>query len=242
MKKEKLNLKLKILVVDDEPQIRRQLKIGLEGYGYEVVAASNGEEAIIQAAQQHPNMLILDIALGSEPDGIEVCRRLREWSKTPIIMLSVHGDDRMKVNALHTGADDYLTKPFSMAELEARIQAVLRRVTVEPTTNAQAEIRVGDLYINLVNRVVKVAGEEVHLTPIEYNLLRLLATHPGKVLTHRTILLEVWGSEYREMSHYVRVFVNQLRKKLRENPSRNIRYILNEPGVGYRFINLEDEP
>ena len=230
-------MKVRILVVDDEPQIRRQLKIGLEGYGYEVITASNGEEAITQTAQQNPQMIVLDISLGSEPDGIEVCRRLREWSKTPIIVLSVHSDDRMKVDALHKGADDYMTKPFTMTELEARIQAVLRRVAVEPPTNPQAEIQVGDLYINLANRVVKVAGEEVHLTPTEYDLLRLLATHPGKVLTHRTILMEVWGGEYSEMSHYVRVFVNQLRKKLRENPSRNIRYILNEPGVGYRFIN-----
>ena len=201
--------------------------------------ASNGDEAIIHTAQQQPDMVILDISLGSEPDGIEVCRRMREWSKTPMIMLSVHGEDKTKVNALHTGADDYLTKPFSMEELEARIQAVLRRASVEPTTNAQAEIRVGELYINLAARLVKVGGEEVHLTPTEYDLLRLLATHPGKVLTHRTILMEVWGGEYGEMSHYVRVFVNQLRKKLGENPSRNIRYILNEPGVGYRFVGPE---
>lgn len=232
-------MKLKILVVDDEPQIRRQLKIGLEGYGFEVLTAVNGGDAIVQSAQQKPDLLILDISLGSEPDGIEVCRRMREWSRVPIIILSVHGEDMTKVDALHSGADDYLTKPFSMAELEARIQAVLRRVVVEPTTNPQAEIQVGDLYINLVNRVVKVAGEDVHLTPTEYDLLRLLATHPGKVLTHRTILMQVWGSDYSEMSHYVRVFVNQLRKKLRENPARNIRYILNEPGVGYRFVNTE---
>lgn len=235
-------MKHKILVVDDEPQIRRQLKIGLEGYGYEVLTAPNGDDAIIQTAQQQPDMLILDISLGSEPDGIEVCRRLREWSKTPIIILSVHGEDKTKVDALHMGADDYLTKPFSMAELEARIQAVLRRVAIEPVTNAQAEIQIGELYINLATRVVKVAGEDIHLTPTEYELLRLLATHSGKVLTHRTILLEVWGSEYSEMAHYVRVYVNQLRKKLHENPSRNIRYILNEPGVGYRFISLESTP
>jgi len=234
-------MKLKILVVDDEPQIRRQLKIGLEGHGYEVIPTANGEDAIILTAQQKPDMMILDISLGSEPDGVGVCRRLREWSKIPIIMLSVHGEDKMKVSALQTGADDYLTKPFSMQELEARIQAVLRRVMIEPTTNPQAEIRVGDLYVNLANRVVKVAGEDVHLTPTEYDLLRLLATHPGKVLTHRTILMEIWGGEYSEMSHYVRVFVNQLRKKLRENPSRNIRYILNEPGVGYRFISRENQ-
>lgn len=232
-------MKLRILVVDDEPQIRRQLKIGLEGYGYEVLTTSNGEDAILQTAGQKPDMLVLDINLGSEPNGIEVCRRLREWSKVPIIILSVHGEDTSKVEALHLGADDYLTKPFSMAELEARIQAVLRRIAVKPTSNPQAEISVGELYINLANRIVKVADEEIHLTPTEYDLLRLLATHPGKVLTHRMILMEVWGSDYSEMSHYVRVFINQLRKKLKENPARNVRYILNEPGVGYRFVSEE---
>lgn len=232
-----LPMKLKILVVDDEPQIRRQLKIGLEGYGFEVLTVSNGEDALTQAAQYSPDLIVLDISLGAGIDGIEACRRLREWSKIPIIMLSVHDEDRTKVEALNSGADDYLTKPFSMAELEARIQAVRRRIAVEPASNSQAEIRVGDLYINLVNRIVKVAGEEIHLTPTEYALLRLLATHPGKVITHRAILIEVWGSEYGEMSHYVRVFVNQLRRKLGENPSRDVRYILNEPGVGYRFVN-----
>jgi two-component system KDP operon response regulator KdpE len=232
-------MSLKILVVDDEPQIRKQLKIGLNGYGYEVITASNGQEALVTTAQQQPDMIVLDISLGSEPDGIEVCRRLREWTNTPVMMLSVHDEEKTKVQALNAGADDYLTKPFGMEELNARIQAVRRRVVVEPGIDPKAEIRVGDLYINLVNRVVQVEGEEVHLTPTEYNLLRLLATHPGKVMTHRAILNSVWGSEYSEMDHYVRVFVNQIRKKLRENPARNVRYILSEPGVGYRFVSLE---
>jgi two-component system KDP operon response regulator KdpE len=230
---------LKILVVDDEPQIRKQLKIGLEGYGYDVLTAANGQDALIAAAQQQPDMIVLDISLGSEPDGIEVCRRLREWSKTPVIMLSVHDEEKTKVLALNVGADDYLTKPFGMEELNARIQAVRRRVVMEPETTPNAEIRAGALYMNLVNRTVQVEGEEIHLTPKEYELLRLLATHPGKVMTHRAILNAVWGPEYSEMDHYVRVFVNQLRKKLRENPARNIRYILNEPGIGYRFVNLD---
>lgn len=232
-------MKLKILVVDDEPQIRKQLKIGLEGYGYEVFTASNGDEALVVTAQQQPDMLILDISLGSEPNGIELCRQLREWSKVPIIMLSVHGEEKMKVEALHIGADDYLTKPFGMEELEARIGAVLRRIATEPGTNPQAEIRVGELYINLAQRVVMVEGEEIHLTPTEYDLLRLLATNPGKVLTHRAILQKVWGPDYAEMTHYVRVFVNQIRKKLKENPARDVRYILNEPGVGYRFVDRD---
>lgn len=232
-------MSLKVLVVDDEPQIRKQLKIGLSGYGYEVLTAANGQEALITAAQQQPDMIILDISLGSEPDGVEVCRRLREWSKTPVIMLSVHDEEKTKVLALNAGADDYLTKPFGMEELNARIQAVRRRVVTEPGINPKAEIRVGDLYMNLVNRRVEVEGEEVHLTPKEYELLRLLATHPGKVMTHRAILNAVWGSEYGEMDHYVRVFVNQIRKKLHENPARNVRYILNEPGVGYRFVSFD---
>lgn len=232
-------MSLKILVVDDEPQICKQLKIGLSGYGYDVLTVATGQDALTVTAQQQPDMMILDISLGTEPDGIEVCQRLREWSKTPVIMLSVHDEEKTKVMALNAGADDYLTKPFGMEELNARIQAVRRRVVVEPATNARGEIRAGDLYINLVNRTVEVAGESIHLTPKEYDLLALLASHPGKVLTHRAILTRVWGEDYSELDHYVRVFVNQIRKKLRENPSRNVRYILNEPGVGYRFVNTD---
>jgi len=231
-------MKLKILIVDDEPQIRKQLKIGLSGYGYEVTTALNGQEAITLTAQLSPDIIVLDISLGSEPDGLEVCRRLREWSKIPIIMLSVHNEEKIKVKALHVGADDYLTKPFGMEELDARIHAILRRVAVEISMSANAEIVIEALRIDLANRMVYIENEEVHLTPKEYDLLRLLATHPGKVMTHRAILNAVWGPTYGEMDHYVRVFVNQIRKKLRENPGRNIRYILNEPGVGYRFVNI----
>lgn len=230
---------LKILVVDDEPQIRRQLKVGLNGYGYDVWTANNGEDALITAAQHQPDLMILDISLGSPPDGIEVCRRLREWSAMPIIMLSIRDEERTKVTALNAGADDYLTKPFGMEELHARIQAIRRRVAAEQGATPNAEIRIGALYINLANRIVEIDGEQVHLTPKEYELLRLLATHPGKVITHRALLNAVWGTEYGEMDHYVRVFVNQIRKKLRENPARNVRYILNEPGVGYRFIDMD---
>ena len=230
-------MKLKILVVDDEPQIRKQLKIGLGGYNYDVLTAANGQEAIILAAQHTPDIIVLDISLGAGPDGIEVCRRLREWSKTPIIMLSVHDEEKTKVNALMAGADDYLTKPFGIEELHARMIAIMRRIAVEPATNTRAEVRTGELLIDLVNRRVFVGDDEIHLTPKEYDLLRLLATHPGKVMTHRAILTEVWGPEYGEMDNYVRVFVNTLRKKLRENPARNVRYILNEPGVGYRFVS-----
>ncbi|MDX2076642.1 MAG: response regulator transcription factor [bacterium] len=225
----------KVLVVDDEPQIRKQLKIGLGGYGYQVLTAINGEDALMLVAQQHPDLVLLDISLGSLPDGIEVCKQLREWSKVPIIMLSIHEEQKIKITALNLGADDYITKPFDMEELHARIQAIFRRITTDVTTT-KSEIRVGELVINMANRTVFVAGEQVHLTPKEYDLLRLLATHQGKVLTHRTILNTVWGTEYADMDHYVRVFINQLRKKIGENPARNLRYILNEPGVGYRFV------
>lgn len=230
---------MKILIVDDEPQIRKLLRTGLTGYGYTVITAANGQEALVAAAQQSPDMIILDISLGSHPDGLKVCRSLREWSKSPIIMLSVRSDEKTKVAALDAGADDYLTKPFGMEELRARIQAILRRIAIEPATTPSAELTVGDLHMDFANRRVMVEGEEVHLTPKEYDLLRLLATHPGKVMTHHTLLNQVWGPEYGEMAHYVRVFINQLRKKLRENPARNIRYILSEPGIGYRFIDPE---
>lgn len=227
-----------ILVVDDEPQIRKLLSTGLSGYGHEVIAAADGAAALALVAQRRPDLVVLDIHLGREPDGLEVCRRLREWSRVPIIMLSVRGDERTKVQALDAGADDYLTKPFGMEELRARIQAVVRRAVVEPGSAAESVIRVGALEIDLANRRVTVEGEEVHFTPQEYDILRLLASHPGKIMTHPAILSAVWGAEYAEMTHYVRIYVNQIRKKLRENPAANVRYILNEPGVGYRFIDL----
>lgn len=230
---------VKVLVVDDEPQIRKLLSTGLAGYDYDVITAANGREAMLAVAQKSPDVILLDIALGAPPDGLEVCRQLREWSKTPIIMLSVRNEEKTKVGALDAGADDYLTKPFGIEELRARIQAVLRRTAVEPTTTPTAEIHAGLLRLDLVNRRVFVGDEEIHLTPKEYELLRLLALHPGKVMTHRTILNQVWGPEYGDEDHYVRVFINQLRKKLRENPARGVRYILNEPGVGYRFVDEE---
>jgi two-component system KDP operon response regulator KdpE len=227
-----------LLIVDDEPQIRKLLQTGLIGHGYEVTTAADGAEALTAVRQQHPDLLILDIALGSGPDGVEVCQRLRQWSQVPIIMLSVRGDERSKVQALNAGADDYLTKPFSMEELQARIQAVLRRVAIEPATTPTATIIVGDLKIDLAKHLVTIAGEEVHFTPIEYDILCLLATHPGQIMPHRAILSKVWGADYADMTHYVRIYINQIRKKLHEDPAANIRYILNEPGIGYRFIDI----
>ncbi len=226
-----------ILVVDDEPQIRKLLITGLGGYGHEVIAAANAAEALALAAQRRPDAVVLDVNLGQGPDGLEVCRRLREWSAVPIIMLSVRGDEAIKVKALDAGADDYLSKPFGMEELRARIGAVVRRAVVEPGAALDSSLRFGALTIDLANRRVTVEGEEVHFTPQEYDILRLLATHPGKIITHRAILSAVWGPEYAEMTHYVRIYVNQIRKKLRENPAANVRYILNEPGIGYRFVD-----
>jgi two-component system KDP operon response regulator KdpE len=227
-----------ILVVDDEPQIRKLLTTGLRGYGHEVITAANGEEAVNQVARRKPDLVVLDINLGRAPDGLEVCRRVREWSRVPIIMLSVIESEAIKVKALDAGADDYLTKPFGMEELRARIQAVVRRAVVEPGGTAESVIRAGALELDLVNRRALVNGEEVHFTPQEYDILRLLATHPGKIMTHRAILSAVWGPEYADMTHYVRIYVNQIRKKLRENPAAGVRYILNEPGVGYRFVDF----
>ncbi len=227
-----------ILIVDDEPQIRKLLQTGLIGHGYAVETAASGAEALTAVRLHQPDLLVLDVALGSGIDGLEVCQRLRQWSQVPIIMLSVRGDERAKVQALNAGADDYLTKPFSMEELKARIQAVLRRVVREPATPATATIVTGDLKIDLAKHQVTVRGDDVHLTPIEYDVLCLLATHPGQLMTHRTILSKVWGPDYAEMTHYVRIYINQIRKKLREDPAANIRYILNEPGIGYRFVDV----
>lgn len=227
-----------ILVVDDEPEIRKLLDTGLSGYGHDVLTAATGEQALTLVAQRKPDLVVLDINLGREPDGLTVCRRLREWSRVPIIMLSVRDDESTKVQALDAGADDYLTKPFGMEELRARIQAVVRRAVVEPGGPAESVIRAGALEMDLVNRRVFVGSEEVHFTPQEYDILRLLATHAGKIMTHRAILSAVWGPEYADMTHYVRIYVNQIRKKLRENPAAGVRYILNEPGIGYRFVDL----
>jgi two-component system, OmpR family, KDP operon response regulator KdpE len=228
-----------ILIVDDDPQIRKLLKTGLGGLGYDVICAADGQEALVSASQHAPALIVLDIALGSQPDGLEVCRKLREWSQIPVLILSVRGEERTKVLALDAGADDYLTKPFGMEELRARIQAVLRRSTTGSAGTSSGEIRVGALRIDLVNRRVEVEGQEVHFTPTEFEILRMLVANPGKIITHRMILAQVWGPEYGEMSHYVRIFVSQLRRKLHERPAANIRYILNEPGVGYRFVDVD---
>ena len=221
----------RVLVVDDEPQILRALQTSLRGAGYEVDAATTGEEALTLAAVRPPDAVILDLVL---PDarGTDVARELRAWSSAPIIVLSVVGDETEKVAALDAGADDYVTKPFGVGELLARLRAALRRA--EPSTEPVLEI--GGLRVDLEAREVSVDGTPVQLTPHEYDLLRLLALNEGKLLTHKAILREVWGEAYADESHYLHVYVSQLRRKLEPDPARP-RYILTEPGAGYRLVD-----
>jgi two-component system, OmpR family, KDP operon response regulator KdpE len=221
----------RILVVDDEPQILRALQTSLRGAGYEIDAATKGEEALTMAAVRPPDAVIVDLVL---PDmrGTEVTRQLRSWTSVPVIVLSVVGDEAEKVAALDAGADDYVTKPFGVDELLARLRAALRRV--EPSTEPVLEI--GGLRVDLEAREVSVDGSTVQLTPHEYGLLRLLALNEGKLLTHKAILREVWGEAYADESHYLHVYVSQLRRKLEPDPARP-RYILTEPGAGYRLVD-----
>ncbi len=220
----------RILVVDDEPQILRALQTNLRGAGYEVETATSAEEALSAAAMRPPDALILDLVL---PDGTgtEISRELRKWSAAPIVILSVVGEEREKVAALDAGADDYVTKPFSMDEVLARLRAVLRRAgpSVEPV------IEIGELTIDLEKRSVRLAGRPVSLTPTEFELLRVLAQNEGKLLTHPAILREVWGPAYGQESHYLHVYVSQLRRKIEPDPARP-RYLLTEPGAGYRLV------
>ena len=221
----------RILVVDDEPQILRALRTSLRGAGYEVETAETAEQALTAAAVHPPDAVILDLVL---PDGrgTDVCRELRTWTSVPVIVLSVVGDESEKVAALDAGADDYVTKPFGVDELLARLRAALRRA--EPTPEPVHEI--GELRVDLEAREVTFAGAQVQLTPHEFELLRLLVRNQGKLLTHKTILQDVWGRAYADESHYLHVYVSQLRRKLEPEPARP-RYILTEPGVGYRLVD-----
>ncbi len=221
-----------ILIVDDEPQIRRFLRISLEINGYRVSEAASGEEAIVRTAQLRPDAVILDMGL-PDMDGLEVLKRLREWTQTPVIILSVRDSDTDKVAALDAGADDYLTKPFSVEELMARIRTAQRHA--QPQQD-EAIFTSGRLRVDLTRRLVTVAGEPVKLTPTEYALLRLLIQHAGKVLTHQQILRSVWGPEYVHETHYLRVYFAQLRQKIEANPALP-EIILTEPGVGYRLVS-----
>jgi two-component system, OmpR family, KDP operon response regulator KdpE len=220
-----------VLVVDDEPQILRALQTSLRAAGYEVATATTAEGALAAAAMRPPDALILDLVL---PDGrgTDVSRELRTWSAAPVLVLSVVGDEAEKVAALDAGADDYVEKPFSIDELLARLRALLRRAG--PASGPVLEI--GELVIDLDKRLVTVGGRRIQLTPNEFELLRVLAQNEGKLMTHPAILREVWGPAYGTESHYLHVYVSQLRRKLEDDPSRP-RYLLTEPGAGYRLVN-----
>ena len=226
----------RILVVDDEPQILRALETNLRGAGYEVDTAATAEDALSTVASRRPEAVILDLLL---PDGrgTDVCRELRTWSSVPVILLSAVGEEAEKVAALDAGADDYVTKPFGMDELLARLRAAMRRVT----PSGEPVLDVGEIRVDLEKRAVTVAGRPVQLTPHEFDMLRLLAQNEGKLLTHRTILREVWGPAYQVESHYLHVYVSQLRRKLEPEPTRP-RYLLTEPGAGYRLVDPASRP
>ena len=221
-----------ILVVDDELPIRRFLRAALESQGYRLVEATSGQEGVSEAAMRSPALVLLDLGL-PDIDGFDVVRRIREWSSMPIIVLSAREQEGDKIRALDAGADDYITKPFSMGELLARMRVALRRQRGEGP-DEEGVVELGDLRIDFARRVVSQAGESIRLTPIEFRLLAALARHPGKVLTHEHLLREVWGPGHTSQHHYVRVYMAQLRHKLEPAPARP-RYLLTEPGVGYRL-------
>ena len=219
-----------ILVIDDELPIRRLLRSSLSERGYRVTAVATGDEGLDAAATDPPAAVVLDLGL-PDMDGLEVCRELRQWSDVPILILSARYDEMEKVRALDLGADDYLTKPFGMGELLARLRAMLRRTS---GGSPSPVLTSGDLRLDQARRLVTVAGREVHLTPTEYEMLRYLMANAGKVITHRTLLGAVWGPSHEDASETLRVFIAQLRRKIEPEPHRPT-YIRTEPGIGYRF-------
>lgn len=222
-----------VLVIEDEAQILRFLRAALTSHGYRYVEATNGEEGLRQAATRSPDVVVLDLGL-PDVDGLEVTRRLREWSAVPIVVLSARGLERDKVAALDAGADDYVTKPFGVGELMARLRVALRRGGTSGGQTPELVVEIGDLRIDRERRLVSRGGSEIHLTPIEYKLLTALAEYPGRVLTHEQLLRRVWGPGYAHQTHYLRVYMAQLRHKLEDLPARP-RYLVTEPGVGYRL-------
>jgi two-component system KDP operon response regulator KdpE len=219
-------------VVDDEAPIRRGLRTNLERHGFRVETAETGEEAM-EALLHHPDLIILDLGL-PDVSGLDIIREVRSHANTPIIVLSVRGAERDKVGALDLGADDYLTKPFGVDELLARIRVALRH-TIRPSSGSAAVFETGDLSVDIEKRRVTVGGQEVHLTPTEYELLKVFISHPNKLLTDRFLLQQVWGSSYGSEAHYLHVYVGRLRKKIEADP-QNPRYFRTELGVGYRFV------
>jgi two-component system KDP operon response regulator KdpE len=220
------------VVVEDEPQIRRFVRTALESESWRVIEAGTLKDGLSEAATRRPDLVVLDLAL-PDGDGIELVRSMRAWSNLPILVLSARGEERVKIQALDAGADDYLTKPFGIGELLARVRALARRRGRADA--AEPIFRAGDIEIDFANRRVKRAGQPVHLTPIEYRLLTLLATNAGRVLTHRQILREVWGPSHVEHEHYTRIYMGHLRRKLEADPAQP-RYLLTETAVGYRLI------
>jgi two-component system KDP operon response regulator KdpE len=224
--------KTRILVVDDEPQIGRMLRTQLTARGYEVEHVSTGQDALLAIGDDPPALILLDLGL-PDLDGMEVARRVREWSAVPIVFLTVRDDERSKVQALDVGGDDYVTKPFGLPELLARVRAILRRASEQPAATS-AVFESGDLKVDFNARQVTVNGQEVRLTPTEYELLRLFVLHADKTLTHRQLLTQIWGPEATTETQYLHVFIRQLRRKLEPDPSKP-RHFVTEPGVGYRF-------
>lgn len=224
----------RILVIEDDRQIRRFLTVSLSSHDYEVTEAETGKEGLLQAMQQPPDAVILDIGL-PDIEGIEVIRQLRDWSSTPIIIVSARGQEKDKVDALDAGADDYLTKPFGIGELLARLRVAMRHSAIIKDNKTTSQFNVGDLEVDLALRRVKVGTEEVHLTPIEYRLMAILVQHAGKVLTHQFLLKEIWGPSDVNQTHYLRIFMANLRRKIEHNPAQP-KYLLTEQGVGYRLI------
>ncbi|MCC7409290.1 MAG: response regulator [Phycisphaeraceae bacterium] len=225
-----------ILVIEDEPPLQKFLRVTLEAQGYAVILAGRGEEGLRHAATSMPDLVILDLGL-PDVDGLEIARRLREWSAIPIIIVSARGKEQDKIAALDAGADDYLTKPFGVGELLARVRVAFRHLTTARQDTGEPTFDVGGLHVDLARREVSVEGQAVHLTPNEFRLLAVLVKHAGKVMTHRQLLREVWGAGSGDQTHYLRVYMNQLRMKLEADPTRP-RYLLTETGVGYR---LRDE-
>jgi two-component system KDP operon response regulator KdpE len=223
-----------VVLIEDEPEIRRFLRATLTGQGYRVFETATGADGLVEIASRQPDVVIVDLGL-PDMDGLEVIRRLREWTAVPVIVLSARGQERDKVTALDAGADDYVSKPFSAGELLARIRVGLRHSAGASREEGDATFKVGELEVDLLRRRVWVNGREVHLTPTEYKLLTTLVKHAGKVVTHHQLLREVWGPAHTEQGHYVRVYMAHLRHKLEAEPARP-RYLLTEPGVGYRLV------
>ncbi len=232
-------IKTQVLVIEDEAPVRRFLRATLTTHGYDVIEASSAEEGVAMATQYQPELVLLDLGL-PDTDGIELTRQIREWSAVPIIVISARGRDEDKVTALDAGADDYLTKPFSVSELLARLRVAIRH-SVRGAAPSEPVLRIGPLEIDVARHEVHLLGELVRLTPIEFRLLLVLAKNPGRVLTHRQILHEVWGPNAGSQNQYLRVYMTHLRKKLERDPARP-KLLLNEPGVGYRLADAGGDP